>query len=314
LSQASTTTTAPPLDVDAARFRLVGILMATCSILLFSSRPLLVKYIYLFSADAVTLLALRMSFSAPIFLLGWWLLGRRQGRGAPLHARDIAIVAALGGLGYYLASFLDMLGLLYVSAGLGRLILFVYPTIVVLLSAVFLGTRPRARDIGGLVITYVGIALVLSQELGGDNHALLFGVLLVFGSALSYSVSLVAGSELTRRIGSLRFTAGSLGVATLCALAQFLVLRPFSALDLPMEVFVAAAAIGLFCTAIPVFLTAEALRRVGAGTVAIIGALGPPWAMVLEQVVLGVTPNLMQYVGTAVVIGGVMLVTLRSRR
>jgi drug/metabolite transporter (DMT)-like permease len=219
----------------------------------------------------------------------------------------------LGFLGYYLASFLDFLGLQYISAGLGRLMLFLYPTITVLLSALFLGKYVSRRDVAALVISYAGLALVLSQGFAGENRNLMLGALLVFGSALCYAVYLVSSSQVVARIGSVRFTAYATSVASLLCILQFLLLRPLSALQLPPQVYGLAMAMAVGCTVLPVFVTSEALRRIGANKVAVIGAAGPVTTIFLGWLGLEENMTMLQVAGAALVLAGVLLVTSKPR-
>src|SRR5205823_5952004 len=185
-----------------------------------------------------TLLFLRMMLALPFFAaIAWWLRGQQP----RLGARDWAGVLALGFIGYYAASFLDFIGLQYVGAGVGRLILFLYPTLVLVLSFAFLHRKPAAREVIALAMSYAGIALVLSTQISPSapgGKLFLFGALLIFGGALLYAVYLVAGSQVVKRIGSMRFTAYSMMVSAVPAVLQFFVLEPLSALDLPAAVWV----------------------------------------------------------------------------
>jgi drug/metabolite transporter (DMT)-like permease len=244
--------------------------------------------------------------------MAFWV--RRDRARTPLTRRDWWAVLFLGFLGYYLASFLDFLGLQYISAGLGRLMLFLYPTITVLLSALFLRKYVSRRDIVALVISYAGLALVLSQGFAGDNRNLMLGALLVFGSALCYAVYLVSSSQVVTRIGSVRFTAYATSVASLLCILQFLLLRPLSALQLPPQVYGLAIAMALGCTVLPVFVTSEALRRIGANQVAIIGAAGPVTTIFLGWLGLEESMTLLQIAGAVLVLAGVLLVTIKPKR
>jgi drug/metabolite transporter (DMT)-like permease len=298
--------------VSTSSYRAWGIVLALVGVLAFSVRPILIKLAYAYVTDPVTLIALRMVFSLPFFLaMALW--ARRDKARAPLARRDLWAVFFLGFLGYYLASFLDFLGLQYISAGIGRLMLFLYPTITVLLSALFLGKFVSRRDIVALTICYAGLALVLSKGFSGENRHLMLGALLILGSAVCYAVYLVSSSQVVARIGSVRFTAYATGVASLLCILQFLLLRPLSALQLPPQVYGLAIAMALGCTVLPVFVTAEALRRIGANQVAIIGAAGPVTTIFLGWVGLEERMTLQQIVGAVLVLGGVMLVTIRPR-
>src|SRR5882672_558158 len=167
--------------------------MAVADMVCFSLRPILIKFAYGYVVDPVTLLALRMIFALPFFLAAAAWVGRDATRNR-LTRRDVWAIVFLGFIGYYFASFLDFLGLQYISAGLGRLILFLYPTMVVALSFAFLGKRPSGRDFVALVISYSGLALVMSNALG-TGPDLPLGAGLVFVSAAAYAVYLVAGSQ-----------------------------------------------------------------------------------------------------------------------
>lgn len=306
---------APPsvLAVREGRDRLIGIALAAGAVIAFSFRPILVKLAYTYVEDPVTLLALRMVFALPFFLAAALWAGRDAAL-PRLSPGEIAAMAGLGFLGYYLASFLDFLGLQYVSAGVGRLLLFLYPTIVVLLSAAFLGKRIRLGDVGALLLTYVGVALVLSTALGGSQPNLPLGAVFVFGGAVTYAIYLTAGSHLVRRVGSMRFSAYALAAASIVAIVQFLALRPISALHLPGHVYAIMITMAVFCTVIPVFMTAEALRRIGANHVAMIGALGPVSVIVVSYFGLDEVMTPLQLCGAVLVVLGVVMVSAQRTR
>jgi drug/metabolite transporter (DMT)-like permease len=300
------------LPVQASSYRLTGVLLALLGVVTFSFRPVLIKLAYGYVRDPITLIALRMAFSLPFFLAAALWSGRGH-HGRMLSLRELAVVFGLGAIGYYLASTLDFLGLQYVTAGVGRLILFVYPTIVMLLSAVFFKKPIRKRDVAALAITYAGVALVLAEAVGGANLDLPLGVALGFGSALAYAIYLVIGAEVAQRIGAIRFAALAISAACLCCILQFLLLRPLSALALPSEVYGLMVIVAAVCTVIPVFLTAEALRRIGANQVAMIGAVGPISAIIFGGIVLGESMSRIQLAGAALVIIGVLLATVERR-
>jgi drug/metabolite transporter (DMT)-like permease len=293
-------------------YRLTGFALALGGIVAFSLRPVLIKLAYGYVRDPVTLIALRMAFSLPFFLAAAVWAGR-SGHGRMLSLRELLIVFGLGAIGYYLASTLDFLGLQYVTAGVGRLLLFLYPTIVMLLSAAFFRKPIRRRDVAALAVTYAGVALVMSAAVSGDNVDLPLGAALVFGSALAYAVYLVIGAEVAQRIGAIRFAALAVSAACLCCILQFLLLRPLSALAMPKEVYGLVVIIAAVCTVIPIFMTAEALRRVGANHVAMIGAVGPVSAIILGAIILDESMNAVQIAGAALVIGGVLLATVEKR-
>lgn len=296
-----------------ARYRALGIVLAISGVVCFSLRPILIKFAYAYVLDPITLLALRMIFSLPFFLAAAAWSARAEGR-VPITRADAWAIVFLGFIGYYFASFADFLGLQYVSAGLGRLILFLYPTIVVAMSIAFLGKRPGAREVLALALTYSGIAVVMSGAPGGANADLPLGAALCFASAAGYAIYLVAGSQVVRRVGSVRFTAYAMTVASAFCIAQFFLLRPLSALSLPLPVYGLAIAMALFSTVVPVFITAEALRRIGANQVALLGALGPLITILFGWLGLDEVMTPVQLAGAVPVLAGVVLVTLRPAK
>lgn len=297
--------------MTAAAYRGWGIAFAVLGVLAFSLRPILIKLSYAaHPVSPTTLLFLRMTLSLPFFVaIGWW-LRRREPR---LEARDWLNLAALGFVGYYGASFLDFLGLQYVGAGVGRLILFLYPTLVLLLSFVFLRKRPTARELAALAASYAGIALVVSGQAapGAGGRLFLFGALLIFAGAMCYAVYLVAGSQVVKRLGSMRFTAYSMAISSLPAIAQFVLVEEPSALSLPAAVWGYAAVLATASTVLPVFLQAEALKRIGANHFALIGAVGPVSVAVTSALGLDEPFTWVQAAGGALVISGVVLVSLK---
>jgi drug/metabolite transporter (DMT)-like permease len=294
-------------------YRSWGIAFGLVGVLAFSLRPILIKLSYAaYPVSPTTLLFLRMSLSLPFFAAVAFLL---RGKGPRLTARDWAAITGLGLVGYYAASFLDFLGLQYIGAGVGRLILFLYPTLVLLLSFLFLHKRPGGRELAALVLSYAGIALVVSNQVGAGREGKLFllGVLLVFASALCYAVYLVASSQMVKRVGSMRFTAYTMVVATVPAVLQFFLLQPVSALQLPPAVWGYAIVLATFSTVLPVFLQSEALKRIGATHFALIGAAGPVSVAITSALGLDEPFTWLQAAGGALVIFGVLLVSLKPK-
>jgi drug/metabolite transporter (DMT)-like permease len=301
------------LSASPGAGRAAGIALAFFGAAFFSLKGVTTKLIYAYGVDAVTLLALRMLFSVPFFIaVAAW--SRRDRDAAPIAPRDRGLIVVLGLLSYYVASFLDFLGLQFISATLERLTLYLYPTIVLVLSVLFLKAPIRGREIAALALSYAGIALVLvvGGRIGGANVPL--GAALVFASAVTYSIYLVAGTQVIRRVGSMRFTAYGMTAASAVCVAQFLLLRPLDALLLPWSAYGWFVVLAIVHTVLPVFMTAEALKRIGATQVAIIGAVGPITTMGADWIVLGERLAPLQVAGALLVLAGVLLVTLRPAR
>jgi drug/metabolite transporter (DMT)-like permease len=301
--------------MTSAAYRITGILLAIGGAICFSFKSILIKLAYAYPVDAVTLIALRMIFSLPFFLaVAIW--SRRDSSLAPVSRRDGFAILALGFSGYYASSFLDFLSLQYVSASLERLILFLYPTMVLLISVLFLKRRASRRELAALVCCYAGIALVFVNDLqsGVSNRNLTVGGVLVFSSALLYAFYLVAGTETISRVGSARFTAYAMTVACLCVIAQFLLLNPIASLALPWQVYTLGAGIALISTVLPIFMVSEALKRIGAMKVSMLGALGPVATIFGDVWIIGAPLTIWQISGSIMVLAGVFIISTQAQK
>ena len=290
----------------------IGVACALAGSIAFSGKPVLVKAAYVHGIDTTTLLTLRMLFAAPLFTLMALWAGRMTEK---VTRREIAALTGLGFLGYYLGSFLDLAGLQHVSAGFGRLILYLNPTLVLLLSAVFLKQPLSGRHLLSLALSYAGIALVFSDEarLGDDLGLTALGAALVFGSAVTYAVYLVTGSRLVHKFGSMRFTAYASLIATGFVFAHFLATRPLEALRAGQEVYLLVAVLAVFSTVLPLWLMAEGLRRIGASQVSLIGCIGPVATLAFAAMFLGERVGVIQLAGALLVLAGVLIISIRPR-
>ncbi|MGA7750267.1 MAG: DMT family transporter, partial [Gallionella sp.] len=224
---------------------------------------------------------------------------------------DKFAVVGLGLIGYYLASYLDFLGLQYISAGLERLILFLYPTMVVLISALMFNHKVGRAEGFALVISYAGITLVFLHDMRVLQHDAPLGSILVFGSALAYAVYLVGAGHTIARIGATRFTAYVLTVACIACLAQFAVTHHVADLNLPYRVYGLSIAMAVFSTVLPAFLLAAAMRRIGSMHTSMIGSIGPVSTIYLAYVFLGEQLSPVQITGSILVLAGVLMISLK---
>jgi drug/metabolite transporter (DMT)-like permease len=281
-----------------------GIALATAGAIAFSGKAILAKLMYRHGVDAVQVLFWRMLLSLPLFLaLAWW-----AGRGKPaLTRQDWLALIGLGFCGYYLASLLDFLGLQYITASLERLILYLNPTLVLLLSVLWLRTRVSPRQVAAIALSYVGVLVVFGQELRFEGSNVALGAALVFGSALSYAVYLVASGEVVKRVGALRLTGAASSIACVFAIAQLFVLRPASAAIVPEAVVWLSLLNAVFTTFAPVLMVMMAIERIGAPLAAQCGMVGPMSTIVLGVWLLGEPFTGWVIVGTLLVLAGVWL-------
>jgi drug/metabolite transporter (DMT)-like permease len=290
----------------------LGIVFALLAAVGFSAKAILVKLAYLDHVDAITLLALRMLFAVPFFIgVALWI--RRQ-HAKPLSTHDKLLVLGLGLIGYYLSSLLDFLRLQYISAGLERLILFLYPTMTVLLSALIYQRAIGGKVIAAMALSYAGIALVFLHDVGVKEGSIVLGASLVFASTLSYSVYLVGAGHAIKRIGTARFTAYAMVVASAASLLQFVVMRPMSALDLPWRVYELSIAMAIFSTVLPVFLLSYAIHRIGSGSASLIGSIGPVSTIYMAYLFLNESMSWLQIAGSSLVLCGVLIISMNSKR
>lgn len=292
---------APTRRIDGS-----GVLLAALGAIAFSGKAIIVKLGFRYGADAVTLLALRMAVAFPFFAaMGIW-----AARGAPRLARaDAWSILALGFFGYYLASFLDFAGLAYITATLERLILYLTPTLVLLIGVLFAGRRPTRMQMFALATSYLGVLLAFGHDLDHGGGDILLGGALVFGSALAYAVYLYGSGEIVARIGAVRLTAYASSVASVLCIGQFLLLRPLGALAVPAPVYWLSLLNGTVCTVLPVLAVMVAVRRIGSASAAQIGMLGPVSTIVLSLFLLGEPMGPWQVAGTLLVLAGVFAVS-----
>jgi drug/metabolite transporter (DMT)-like permease len=231
---------------------------------------------------------------------------------APLSNADRWRLVVLGLVGYYLSSFLDFLGLQFISVGLERLILFLTPTFVLLMTAVFLKRRISRVEWLALALSYCGIVLVFVHDLTGGAGSTLIGSLFVLASALTYGMYLLGSGEMVKRIGSLRLVAYAMCVSSIACILQFLLLRPASLLIQPMPVYWLSLVNGIFCTIFPVFMTMIAVQRIGASTASQAGMVGPVSTLFLGAAILGEPITAVQLAGTGLVLVGIYMLSLKK--
>lgn len=294
------------------RQAVLGTIFAALAAIGFSAKAILVKLAYASPIDAVTLLAIRMAFSVPFFMVvAWW--SSRSAHATPLARQDWLAVLALGLIGYYLSSLLDFSGLQYISAGLERLILFLYPTLVVLLSAALFKRRIGRREVFALVLSYAGIVLVFMHDVRTPQDGLVLGAALVFASTLTYSIYLIGAGHTIVRIGAIRFTAYAVVVASVATFLQFALTHSASALALPPRVYGLGFTMAIVSTVLPVFMLSSGIRLIGSGRTALVGSIGPVATLFMAHTLLGEALSIQQIGGSALILIGVLLISLQRK-
>jgi drug/metabolite transporter (DMT)-like permease len=282
------------------------LLLAAAGAIAFSGKAIIVKLAYQYGVDSITLLMFRMLFAMPFFLLLAWWAGRGQ---APLTRRDVWGVLGLGFSGYYLSSYLDFLGLQYISASFERLILYLNPTLVLILGWVLYKRKITYRQGVAMAVSYSGVLLVFGHEISlvGDNVFL--GATLVFLSAVTYAIYLSYSGQLVQRLGSLRLAGLATTVACFFCILQFVLVKPLSALNVAPEVIGLSVLNATACTVLPVLMIMMAIERIGAGLTSQVGMIGPMSTLTMGVFFLNEPFTIWILAGTALVLGGVFWVT-----
>ncbi len=283
--------------------------MSIVGSVLFSAKGVVVKLHYRHQVDAMTVLALRMLFSLPFFAaVAGWQMRRRE----PLSSHDRWRIVLLGLIGYYLSSYLDFIGLQYISAGLERLVLYLTPSLVLLMSIFLLKRRVSGIEWLALATCYGGTVLVFLHDAQQGGANVWLGGAFVLGSALFYAMYLLFSGELVQRVGTLRLVAYVMCISAVASIGQFLLLRPLSALAQPAEVYQLSLLNAVFCTVLPVFITMMAIARIGAPVASLAGMIGPVSTLFLAHWILDEPITAVQLAGTALVLAGIYLLSTKK--
>lgn len=293
---------------------LFAAILTVIGAILFSTKAILIKLAYQHPIDSLSLLALRMLFSLPFFI-GALLFNKKATTDLPIVRADWFKMAAIGMSGFYCASYLDFIGLQYISASLERMVLYIYPTLVLLISAIAFKQKITRIQYIALALSYIGVAIIFSGKIStvGNSNPLL-GAFFVFFAALTYAIFLVGSGQLLPRIGTRRFTAYSMIAAAMAVLIHNTIANGFDLLKYPLEIYGIVFFMAVFATVLPTFMIAEGIRIIGANNSSIIGAIGPVSTIVLAYFFLGERLYSMQILGTLFVISGVLLITLNKNK
>lgn len=288
----------------------LGLLGAIC----FSTKAIFVKLAYRDSeVQAITLLAIRMIFSLPFFVVSAWFYSTRE-TNVKFSASQWFWVAITGILGYYVSSLLDFWGLRFVSAGIERLILFIYPTFVLLMTSLLFKANVQPRQWWAVGITYVGLVVAYYSELRFQNDASFFlGSFLILACAFTYASYIVGSGRLIPAIGAIKFNSYAMTFACAAVLIHFF-LSGHSLTGVPGSVFGYGLAMAIVSTVVPSYLVSASINRLGANNAAIVASIGPVSTILQAYYVLDESISGMQLMGTALILAGVLLVSWKKGR
>ena len=286
-----------------------GVALAIAGALLFSSKAILVKLSYGYGVDKLSLLFMRMGFALPVYVVIAYFQFKKA-KSKDVSKKEWVILVVAGIIGYYFASFLDFWGLQYISAGLERLILFMYPTMTVILGAIILKKKITRIQIAAICVAYIGISVAFWDQVTlqqtGDFW---FGSSLVFLSALTFSFYLVGSDKIIPKLGALKFTSYCMIISCVVMIVHYNLMSETNILDLPWQGHLLGFLVAVFNTIIPSFLISSAIYRIGAARTAILSSIGPVYVIIVAAMFLGEEITVMKVVGTMIVIGGVLLIS-----
>ena len=288
-----------------------GILVAVVGIVMFSAKAIMVKLAYKYQVSAVHLLLFRMLFAVPFYvLIAFYVKPQNPHK---IKKLDYLWILLFGFIGYYLASYFDFIGLKYIKAGLERIILFIYPTLVLLISKVFFKTTISNKQIAAILITYLGVVITFWGEVQFENSNVYLGGFFIFLSALTYASYLVGSGWLIPKFGVVPFTSYAMIVSTVCVIIHYLIIDRTNVFIYPYEVYVLGFLMAIVSTLIPSFLVSFAIKKLGANNFSIIGSIGPISTIILAYFFLDEKLTVLQFIGTAIVIIGVGVISYKKK-
>ncbi|NRR92876.1 DMT family transporter [Winogradskyella undariae] len=291
---------------------LSGIILGIIGIVLFSSKAVLIKLAYQYNIDALSMLQLRMLFSFPFYIVIAYLY--RNEEKEDIQRQDYLWLIFFGFVGYYLASYFDFIGLTYIKASLERIILFIYPTIVLLFNKWFLKKVITNKQKLAIIITYVGIIITFASEVSVSGSETYLGGLFVFLSAVTYAAYLMGSGWLIPKFGVMRFTAYAMIVCSICVFVHFSIFSEVDIFSFPWQVYALGLCIAIFATVIPSFLVSISIKLISSSNFAIVAGIGPISTIILAVIFLNESLTTIQIIGTVVVILGILLVSKKKRK
>lgn len=290
-----------------------GIGIGVLGIVMFSSKSVMVKLAYNYQIDAISILLLRMLFSFPFYVVIAFLY-KDKNRVTKPNSKDYLWLIFFGFVGYYLASYFDFVGLSYIKASLERIILFLYPTIVLLLNRVFL--KQPITKIQGIAIglTYLGILVAFSDEVSISGAETYIGGLFILLSAITYASYLVGSGWLIPKFGVVKFTAYAMIVSCICVFIHYSIIREINLFNYPWQVYGLGFLIAVFATVIPSFLVSTSIKMISSSNFAVVAGVGPISTIVLAAIFLNERLTWLQLFGAIVVIIGILIVSLKKEK
>lgn len=288
-----------------------GVLIGILAVVLFSSKAVMVKLAYQYDVDAISVLLLRMLFSFPFYVVIAF-LSRKKGNSLPVTKKDYVWLVFFGFVGYYLASYFDFVGLTYIKASLERIILFIYPTIVLFFNKIFLKKPITKVQAGAILLTYIGVVIAFWDEVAISGNDTYLGGFFIFLSAVTYASYLVGTGWLIPKFGVVKFTSYAMLVSCVCVFIHYGFINEISLFSFPWQVYGYGFLIAVFATVIPSFLVSMSIKMISSSNFAIVAGIGPISTIILAAIFLNEKLTLLQFFGALIVIIGILFVSLKK--
>ena len=287
--------------------KVIAIILALVGAIMFSSKAVMVKLSYEYKIDSLSLLLLRMGFSLPIYIT-IACINKKTVSNENLSNKDWGYLIFLGIIGYYFASYLDFVGLQYITASLERLVLFIYPTITTILVAIYFKRKISIYKVIAIVFTYIGIGIAFWGKIQDNiQEDFWLGVFLIFASAITFSIYLVGSEKIIPKFGVQRFTSYCMIVSCLSVLIHFGIKSNVDITSFPWQVYAFGVIIAVFNTVLPSYMMSAAIKTIGSSTTSILSSIGPISVIILGYLLLHEQISYYQISGTLVVIIGVII-------
>lgn len=291
----------------------VGIAIGILGIVLFSSKAVMVKLAYKYNVDSISVLLLRMAFSFPFYVAVAFLY-RNKANNDQVVLKDYCWVVIFGVIGYYLSSYFDFVGLTYIKASLERIILFIYPTIVILLNRVFLKQAINKVQVGAILLTYIGIVIAFGKEVSISGSETYLGGFFIVLSAITYATYLAGSGWLIPKFGVVKFTSYAMLVSCFCVFVHYSITYQTNIFGHPWQVYLLGFLIAIFATVIPSYLVSASIKMINSSNFAVIAGFGPISTIILAAIFLNEKLTILQLMGALVVIIGILIVSLKSSK
>ena len=295
---------------------LAGFFIAFIGAVLFSTKAIIVKKAFAnVHVDALTLLTLRMIFSLPFYLVIAFIVSSQKAN-IKMTSKEWLATIGLGLFGYYLSSLFDFIGLQYISAGLERLILFLYPSFAVLINAIFFKQAIKRIQLCALVVSYIGIGIAYFGEIQVDtgNPNFYWGSFLIFLCSITYATYIAGSGQVIPKVGASKFTAYALLSSTAGVFLHFILRGDYGALQQGNDLWWYGIMLALVATVIPTFMLSFALKKIGANNVVIISSIGPVSTIIQAHIILGEPVFTEQIFGTVLVLAGILLLSIKPKK